>query len=219
MPTRKQIAVILSGCGVYDGAEIHEAVFTMWAIEKAGAAYQLFAPDKAQAQVVNHLSGETSDESRNVLTESARIARGHITPLHLLNPTIFDAVILPGGYGVAKNLCSFAFDGNECSIDEDVKKAILGFHKHQKPIGALCISPVLIAAILGKGQLTIGNDAETANAIKAFGATHTNTSHAETVVDKENKIVSSPCYMLDASITQVAAGAENTVNAVMKLIE
>lgn len=219
MPTQKKIAVILSGCGVYDGSEIHEAVLTLWAIEKAGAIYDIFAPDAIQSQVINHLSGDVTTESRNILVESARIARGKITPLHLIKPTLYDAVIFPGGYGVAKNLCTFEFDGTDCSIDPDVEKTILKFHQLNKPIGALCISPVLVAAILNKGNMTIGNDQETAAALQSLGATHTNASHGEVVVDKQNKIVSTPCYMLDATITQVATGAENAVNELIKMME
>lgn len=218
MPTQKKIAVILSGCGVYDGSEIHEAVLTLLAIEKAGATYDIFAPDAIQSQVINHLSGEITNESRNILVESARIARGKITPLHLIKPSLYDAVIFPGGYGVAKNLCTFELDGANCSVDPDVEKTILKFHQLNKPIGALCISPVLVAATLAKGNMTIGNDLETAAALQAMGATHTNATHAEVVVDKQNKIASSPCYMLDATLSQVAAGAENVVNALIQLM-
>lgn len=216
MPHRKQIAVILSGCGVYDGSEIHETVFALWAIEKAGAVYRAFAPDIEQHHVINHLSGEPTPGKRNVLTEAARIVRGNIAPLSLLDPGVFDAVILPGGYGVAKNLCSFAFEGADCTVNDEVAKVIRGFHKLRKPIGALCISPVLVAKVLGNVDVTIGHDRDTANAIAKMGATHTHAVHGEVVVDKENNIYTTPCYMLESSITQVAADVEKLVGVLVR---
>ncbi|MFT3737870.1 MAG: isoprenoid biosynthesis glyoxalase ElbB [Breznakibacter sp.] len=219
MPHRKQIAVILAGSGVYDGSEIHEAVFALWAIEKAGAVYRAFAPDIDQYHVINHLSGEPVTGKRNVLMEAARITRGKIAPLSLLDPGVFDAVIIPGGYGVAKNLCSFAFDGANCKVDEQVAKIIKGFHKQRKPIGALCISPVLVAKVLGKVDVTIGSDKDTANALTEMGARHTAATHGEVVVDKENNVYTTPCYMLDASITQIASDVEKLVNVLVRSLE
>jgi enhancing lycopene biosynthesis protein 2 len=218
MTTRKKIAVILSGCGVYDGAEIHESVFTMWAIAKAGADYQLFAPDKQQHHVIDHLTGQPSGEQRNVLTESARIARGQIKPLSEFNAAAFDALMMPGGFGVAKNLSDFAFKGPKSSVIPEVERAIREIHKAGKPIGALCISPVVIAKVLGNVQLTIGSDTETAEAIHQMGATHIPATHGQVVTDEKMKVATTPCYMLDASITQIAEGAENVVNAVLKMI-
>ncbi len=214
----KKIAVILAGCGVYDGAEIHESVFTMWAIAKAGAQYQLFAPDKEQHHVINHLTGEPANEKRNVLTEAARIARGDIKPLSQFNADAFDALMMPGGFGVAKNLSTFAFEGAGSTVDAEVEKAVRAVHKAGKPIGALCISPVVIAKIFGNVELTIGSDADTANALTSMGAKHIQTTHGEVVIDKKNKIATTPCYMLDANILQIAEGAENIVGAVLEMI-
>jgi enhancing lycopene biosynthesis protein 2 len=213
----KKFAVILSGCGVYDGAEIHEATLSMLAIVKHGATYDLFAPDINQHHVINHLTGKEMPETRNVLVESARIARGKISPLSDFNPKDYDALLLPGGFGAAKNLSSFAFDGPDCTVNQDVANALTGMHKAGKPIGALCISPVLLAKVLGNVTLTIGQDAATAEAVGKLGATHKNTSHGEVTVDKTNNIYTTPCYMLDANIVQIADGADNIVKAILGL--
>lgn len=215
---KRKIAVVLAGCGVYDGAEIHEATLTLLAIVRQGAQYQCFAPDVNQAHVVNHLTGEQMDETRNVLVESARIARGNIKPLDELNSDEFDAIVFPGGFGVAKNLCSFAFDGADCKVNADVQKAVQAMHKAGKPIGALCISPVLVTKILGNVEVTIGNDKGTAGAVEQMGGKHTVTSHGEVVVDKANKVVTTPCYMLDATIGEIADGAENLIKTILTIL-
>lgn len=219
MSDNKKFAVILSGCGVYDGSEIHESVFTLWAIAKAGAEYEIFAPDINQSHVINHITGDEMDEKRNVLVESARIARGDIKPLSGLDVAQFDALIIPGGFGAAKNLSSFAFEGPDCSIHPEVEKAVRETNEAGKPIGAICISPVIIAKVLGEAKMTIGSDQGTAEAIKEMGATHVNTTHGEVVIDNERKIATTPCYMLNATVPQIATGAENIVNAVIKMID
>lgn len=219
MSAKPKFAVVLSGCGVYDGAEIHEAVLTLLAIDRQGATYQCFAPDRAQMHVVNHLTGEATGESRNVLVESARIARGRITDVAQFNPAEFDAMIFPGGFGAAKNLCSFAVDGPACSVDPATERAVRAMAAAAKPIGALCIAPALMARILGDGvTVTIGNDAGTAQAVETMGATHQVAGHGDVVVDAKRKLVTSPCYMLDASIGQIAEGAENTVKTLLGMI-
>ena len=214
----KKFAVIISGNGVYDGAEIHETVLTMLAIKKAGADYQLFAPDMMQLHVINHLTGEEMPEKRNVLVESARIARGNIKPLAEYNPKDYDAMIFPGGFGVAKNLCTFAVDGPDCKVNPDVEKAVKDTHAVKKPIGALCIAPALISRLLGDVELTIGQDAGTAEAITKMGSKHVKTTHGEVVVDKKHNVFSTPCYMLDANILQIELGAMNVVEAMMEVI-
>ncbi len=218
MNKQKRFAVILAGCGVFDGAEIHEATLTLLAIAKAGASYQCFAPDKEQTHVINHITGSQVNESRNVLIESARIARGKIKPLNLYDPESFDAVILPGGFGVAKNLCSFAFEGSDCTVDPEVELSVIASIEAGIPVGALCITPVLMAKILPGAKVTIGNDAETAEAIIKMGAEHHNADHAEVVIDKKYKLVTSPCYMLDADIVQIAVGTENVVKEMIELM-
>ena len=215
----QKIAVVLSGNGVFDGAEIHEATLSMLAISRKGGSYQVFAPDVEQHHVINHLNGEEMDETRNVLVESARIARGKAVNLKLFNPAEFDGLLFPGGFGAAKNLCSWAFEGTEASVLAEVEDAIKGMVEQEKPIGALCISPVILAKILGNVQLTIGDDKGTAQAVESVGATHVNTTHGEVVLDNSYKVVTTPCYMLDASIDQIAVGAENVVSAMMEMME
>jgi len=213
----KKIAGVLAGCGVYDGAEIHEATLTMLAISRQGAQYQCFAPDVQQAHVMNHFTGKEMAEKRNVLVEAARIARGNIQPLSAYKAEDYDAIIFPGGFSVAKNLCTFAFDGINCKVNPEVEKAIRSTVVAEKPIGALCISPVLIAKILTDVEVTIGGDEATADAIENLGATHINTTHGEIVTDEKYKLVTTPCYMLDATIDQIASGAENLVKKVLEI--
>jgi len=217
MSYSKKFAVVLSGSGVFDGAEIHEATLTLYAIVKNGGTYEIFAPDIPQHHVVNHITGEEMNETRNVLIEAARIARGKIKPLSKFNEKDFDAIIFPGGLGAAKNLSSFAFDGINCSVNKDVENSIRQMANAKKPIGALCISPVILAKILGDVVLTIGQDAGTAEAVANMGATHRKTNHGEVIVDSRYKVVTTPCYMLDANIVQIAEGADNVVKTMMKL--
>lgn len=214
----KKIAVVLSGSGFYDGAEIHETTLALLAIVRQGASYQCFAPDINQAHVVNHLTGEEMPEIRNVLVESARIARGNIKPLSEFKATDYDAILFPGGFGAAKNLCSFAFEGTDCVVIPEVESVIREMVSADKPIGALCIAPVFVTKVLGDVKVTIGQDEETLQAIEQMGGFHENTSHGEIVVDEKYKLVTTPCYMLDASIDQIADGAENVVKKVLELI-
>jgi enhancing lycopene biosynthesis protein 2 len=212
-----KFAVVLSGCGVYDGAEIHEAVLTLLAISDNGGTYQVFAPNVIQHHVINHLTGEVMKESRNVLTEAARIARGNIKPLIDYRVSDFDALVFPGGFGVAKNLCSYAFDSIDMKVDREVEKAVKDTHAAGKPIGALCISPVLITMILGNVEVTVGNDAATIADIKAMGGDHKEKKSGEILIDSRNKVVTSPCYMVDATVTEIAAGADKTIKALISL--
>ncbi|MEZ5404698.1 MAG: isoprenoid biosynthesis glyoxalase ElbB [Verrucomicrobiia bacterium] len=221
MAQTKKIAVILSGCGVYDGSEIHEAVLTLLALSRAGAEVFCFAPNIPQHHVVNHLSGEVvEDEVRNVLTEAARIARGKIQDVAKCKVSEIDGVIFPGGYGAAKNLCDFAVEGVRCEVDPNVVKLIRGLHEAKKPMAFLCISPVIAAKVLGSAgvQLTIGNDPATKKAIEEMDAKHVVKDVKDVLVDDVNRIVSTPAYMYDASIAQVAEGIEKCMAVVLKLI-
>ena len=216
---KKKFAVVLSGSGVYDGAEIHEATLTMLAIAKAGAIYQCFAPDIKQHHVINHLTGKEMPEERNVLIESARIARGDIKPLEEFDAKAFDALIFPGGFGAAKNLSTVAFEGPNASVNPQVEKAVKEMLSLKKPIGALCISPAFIAKIIGNGvEVTIGTDEGTAGAINAMGGKHMTTTHGEVTIDKNFNVFTTPCYMLDATILDIHEGANNVVNAMLKTI-
>lgn len=214
----KNIAVILSGCGHQDGTEIHEATMTLWAIHKHGAQYQCFAPDINQHHVLNHITGQEMVEQRNVLIESARIARGNILDLAEFNPDTVDGLVIPGGLGAAKNLCTYAFDGSDCSVNRDLEKAVKTMHAAGKPIGALCIAPVILAKVLGNVELTIGRDESTAKNLTAMGARHTPTRQGEIAVDADNKIVTTPCYMLDSRLDQIGQGADNLVKALLELM-
>ena len=212
-------AVVLAGCGVFDGAEIHEAVMTLYAIDRIGGTYQVFAPNVKQHHVINHITGEAMNEARNVLTEAARIARGKIKALTEYRVADFDALIFPGGFGVAKNLCTYAVDGTDCHVDRVVEAAIRDTHKAGKPIGALCISPVLITRVLGDVTVTIGNDPSTASDIAAMGGRHEVKRHGEVSIDKKNRIVTTPAYMLNATITDIARDAEEVIKAIKEMVE
>ncbi len=213
------VAVVLSGCGVYDGAEINEAVLTLLSLELQGAAYQCFAPDREQMHVINHLTGEPAEgESRNVLVEAARIARGNIKPLAEAQAADFDALLVPGGFGAAKNLCDFAVAGAEMSVQPEFLALARAFHEAGKPIGLICIAPVMAAAICGEGtQCTIGNDADTAAAISAMGGTHLECPVTEARVDRERKLVTTPAYMLAGSVSEAYAGISDCVKEVLAL--
>lgn len=214
----KKIAVILSGCGVYDGSEIHEATLSLLAISRQGASYEIFAPDIDQHHVVNHITGAEMNETRNVLVESARIARGNIKDLKEFRADQFDGLLMPGGFGAAKNLSSWAFEGADSTVLPELEDALRAMVESGKPVGALCISPVILAKVFGKVDLTIGEDESTVDALVSLGANHVYTTHGEVVVDADHNLVTTPCYMLDATIDQIYQGATNVVDAMLKLM-
>lgn len=214
----KKVAVILSGCGVYDGAEIHESVLTLLRLNQRGIEVQCFAPDIAQLHVVNHLTGEATDESRNVLVESARIARGAIKNVREADAGDFDAVIVPGGFGAAKNLSSLAVEGAACEVQADVLALLKAFAAADKPVGLICITPALAAKIYGPGIVsTIGNDPDTAATITQMGGVHQDCHVDEIVEDTAHKLVSTPAYMLAQSISEAAAGINKLVDRIIEL--
>jgi enhancing lycopene biosynthesis protein 2 len=214
----KKVAVILSGCGVYDGAEIYESVVTLLRLDQRGAQVQCFAPNIAQLHVINHLTGEEMPESRNVLVESARIARGEIKDIREADAEEFDALIIPGGFGSAKNLSNFAIEGTACTVQPDVLALTEAFAEAGKPVGLICISPALAAKIYGPGvTCTIGNDAETAAALNKMGATHKECAVSDIVEDKARKLVTTPAYMLAQSISEAASGINKLVDRVLEL--
>jgi enhancing lycopene biosynthesis protein 2 len=217
---KKKIGVLLSGCGVMDGSEIHEATLTLYFLDKYGAESICMAPNKDQFDVVDHIAGAPVNERRNVLLESARIARGKIRDAAAVKAEELDAIIIPGGFGAAKNLCTFARDGADCSADESAAVLLKELHRQGKPIGALCIAPALIARLFGNDysvELTIGSDPGTAAALEKMGAKHKNAKVDEIVVDGKNKIVTTPCYMLAQSIKEVGEGAEKLVVKILEL--
>ncbi len=228
--SKKKVGVLLSGCGVYDGSEIHEAVFTLWAIEKAGGEWFCIAPNKPQLHVINHLNGSEMAETRNVLIESARIARGNIKDIAEVSIDSMDALVLPGGFGTAKNLTQWAVQGPDTSIDESVKNLILSMLRAKKPVGALCMSPTTLAKATQGSEfqisVTIGNTSEKSpydiaginTGLEKVGAKPIAKSGGEIYIDEKNKIVTSPCYMMEVGMQEVANGAEKVVNALFKMM-
>lgn len=214
----KKIAVILSGCGVYDGAEIHESVITLLRLDQRGAHVQCFAPNIAQLHVINHLTGEEMPESRNVLVESARIARGNVKDLREARAEDFDALIVPGGFGSAKNLSNFAVEGAACTVQPEVLALTEAFAEAGKPVGLICISPALAAKIYGPGVVcTIGNDVDTAAAVTKMGGSHEECTVTDIVEDRARKLVSTPAYMLAQNISEAASGINKLVDRVLEL--
>ena len=208
--------VVLSGCGVYDGSEIHEATLTLYFLDRAGVEIICLAPDINQLEVVDHLSASTVSGTRNVLTESARIARGDIKDIKEVKANDIDALIIPGGLGAAKNLCDFAVKGADCRVNPEVERLIKETHEAGKPIGFICIAPVIAARVLG-ATVTIGNDKDTAAAIEKMGGKHVVCGVDEIAVDEQNKVVSTPAYMLGPTIAKVASGIEKLVARVLEL--
>lgn len=218
---RPKVGVLLAGCGVYDGAEIHEAVLTLLALDRLGAEAVCLAPDVAQMHVVNHLTGKVEEgESRNVLVEAARIARGSVADAAKVDASALDALLVPGGFGAAKNLCDFAVAGAECTVDPDVSRLLKSVHGAGKWVGAICISPVLVAKLLGEERpnVTIGNDPGTARAVEAMGACHVGCGVEGIVVDEARRVVTTPAYMLGPSIGAVAQGIEKLVAEVVSRV-
>ncbi len=214
-----RIGIVLSGCGVTDGAEIHESVITMLELDKAGADMLLMAPNIDQLHVINHYTGQEMDEFRNVLVESARIARGEIKDMAEVTSSDLDALIFPGGFGVVKNLCDYAMTGKECSVNPDVVRLAQAVHKEHKPIGAICIAPAMLAKVLGEEiELTIGFDEQTAQDIDAMGAKHVQCPVENMVVDQERRVVSTPAYMEAKSIKEAAEGISKLVGEILNMV-
>jgi len=214
-----KVGVLLSGCGVYDGTEIHEAVLTLLALDRAGAEIICMAPNVDQYHVINHITQEIMEEKRNVLLESARIARGEIKDLKDVNATDLDALVIPGGFGAAKNLSDFAVKGPDASVQPDVKRLLVEMAESGKPVGALCIAPATLTKALEskEPEVTIGNDVETASAIEAMGGHHKTCTVDRIHLDEKNKVVTTPAYMLGPGIKDVAQGIQKLVDKVLEL--
>ena len=220
--SRPRVAVCLSGCGYLDGAEVQEAVLTLLALDQAGAEVICCAPDIDQAKVVDHRSGALVSERRNVLVESARIARGKIVRVTEVDVDTIDALVIPGGFGAALNLCNFALVGPDCRVDPGVVALIKAVHERGKPIGAICIAPVLLGQVLGRAgvkiTVTIGDDAGTAAALELMGVTHRDAAVTEAVTDHEHKVVSTPAYMLGQGPAEVFEGIRKCVDSVLAMV-
>jgi enhancing lycopene biosynthesis protein 2 len=217
----KKVAIVLSGCGVKDGSEIHESVLTILAAVRMGAEVRFYAPASSQKKVVNHLTGENEAQKRNMLVEAARIARGDIKPLRELTARDADVLIFPGGIGAALNLCSFAQDGASCEVLKEVSDVITDFHASGKPMGFICIAPAIAAKVLGhRGvELTIGSDAGTAASLQAMGAVHVKKAVQEIHVDERNRVVSTPAYMLGKNIAEVEEGISLLVEELLEMAQ
>ena len=215
------VGVLLSGCGVYDGAEIHESVLTLLALDRAGATIRCLAPNVPQMHVINHRTGEVTDERRNVLDEAARIARGEVQDVAEVQAEDLDALILPGGFGAAKNLCDFAVAGPKAQVQPDVARLLGDMLAAKKPLGVICIAPAVLAAVLrDRGEaadLTIGSDPDTAAGLEAMGVRHAPCGVEATCVDGEMRVVSTPAYMLAGGIAEAAEGIERLVGEVLAL--
>jgi len=220
MAMEKRVGVLLSGCGVFDGTEIHEAVIMLLTLDRAGAKSVCMAPDMDQFHVVNHLNREEEKERRNVLVESARIARGDIRNIKDVRASDLDALIIPGGYGAAKNLSNFAIKGPDAKVHPEVKRLLTEMAKAKKPIGAICISPATVTKALAerRPEVTIGDDPGTAAAIETMGGVHRACRVDQIHIDKANRLVSTPAYMLGPGIKEVAEGIEKLVNQVVAMI-
>ncbi|NLF24761.1 MAG: isoprenoid biosynthesis glyoxalase ElbB [Deltaproteobacteria bacterium] len=215
----KTIAIVLAGCGNRDGSEIHESVLTILSVVKSGATPRFFAPDMPQKHVVNFLTGESMSAERNVLVEAARIARGDIADLSKLKAASADALIFPGGQGVAFNLCDFLTNGPQCSVHPQVERVVREFHAAAKPMGFICIAPCIAAKVLGPEavELTIGGDPDTAAKLEAMGAKHHCTGASEIHLDKRNRVVSTAAYMCGKNIAEIECGISKLVQQVLEL--
>ena len=211
-----KVGVVLSGCGVYDGSEIHEATLALFFLDRAGVEIICLAPQVSQVDVVDHVTGKSTGEKRGVLVESARIARGSVRDIKQVKAADLDALLFPGGFGAAKNLCDFAVKGAACTVNPEVERLIREMKAVAKPMGFICIAPVIAARVLG-ATVTIGNDPDTAAAINEMGGRHVVCAVSETIVDEENKIVSTPAYMLGPTISKVALGIEKLVDRLLQL--
>ena len=216
----KKIAIILSGCGVYDGSEIHESVLTMLAINQNGAQYRCFAPNINQYHVVNHLTGDIDEnDTRNVLVESARIARGDIEDITELVVDEFDALVLPGGFGAAKNLCDFAINNQNYTMQADVLTVCQEFASANKPAGYICIAPVMIALVYGNSSIgTIGTDSDIASQLTTMGLQHVSCPVNDVVIDTVNNVISTPAYMLAGDIGEAAQGINKLIKNLLEMI-
>jgi enhancing lycopene biosynthesis protein 2 len=216
-----RVGLVLSGCGFKDGSEIHESVIAMLALEEAGATLDIFAPDLAQSAVIDHFTGEQLSSSRNILRESARIARGKIRDLAKAKAEDLDAIVLPGGFGAATNLCNFATSGTDMTVNPQLARLLEKAHELGKPIGAICIAPVILAKVFGRYgcRLTIGKDLETAHSIEKMGAKHVLCNVQDIVVDDQNKLVTTPAYMLGHSVRDIHQGIRKLADEVVRQVK
>lgn len=216
-------AVILGGCGRMDGSEVHESVCTLLSLDKRGVEIHMFAPDIPQTETINHLNNEKSKDTRNVLVEAARIARGNVKDIKVANIQDYDAVFVPGGNGIAKNLFSYAIDGPDFHVHPDVERFLVEGLRAQKPMGFICIAPVLLAKVAGKiglkVRVTIGNDENVSKTIASLNGIHENCPVSGIVVDEQHQLVTTPAYMLAKRISEVAEGIDHLVEKTLSFVK
>ena len=216
----KKFAVVLAGCGRKDGSEINEAITLLLSIEQHHCEYQCFAPNRPQTEVIDHLTEKAVKEERNILTEAARLARSKILPIEEYKAEDFDGLLFSGGYGVAKNLCDYAYKGAEMEVQPDVARVIIETREANKPIGAMCIAPVMLAKLLPGVCVTLGSEGTPdADNIRKMGAFHVQTEHGDVCADNELLVFTTPAYMLDATLKDVYDGAYNLVEAILESLE
>jgi len=217
-----KVCVILSGAGHLDGAEMRESIFTLLNLDQLNIAVDIFAPDMDQYHVINHLSGEVMEDKRNVLIESARVARGKVQALSELNPENYDALVMPGGFGVAKNLSDFAMSGENAKIIQKVQNVILNFYSSKKPICAICIAPTLLALTLKNHnpEITIGNDEDTIATIEKIGANHFKKSITDIHIDEKNLLITTPAYMYGTGkLSNIFQGVSKAIKALDTMLK
>lgn len=216
----KKFAVVLAGCGRMDGAEINEAVTLLLSLSQQGCAFQCFAPDRKQFHVVDHSKGVVANEERNILVEASRITRDKVLPIDEFKAADYDALVFSGGFGAAKNLCDYAFKGAEMQVMPDVARAINEMHAADKPIGGMCIAPVLFAKLIKDVHITLGNDGTPdVENVRKMGAHHIQSEHGDVVIDHENRVFTTPAFMLDAELADVYDGAYNMVEAIIQHLD
>lgn len=217
----KRVAVILSGCGVHDGSEPHETTLTLLRLDQLGIGYRCFAPDIEQRQSINHLTDEPMpEEARNVLVESARLVRGEVASLETLDPGEYDGLVLPGGFGVARNLSDFAEAGSDMSVLPLLRDKVMPFFESGKPIGLMCIAPVLVPRLLGQAiPITVGQDAGVAGAISSMGGLHKSCSVEDVVIDREHRVITTPAFMLTDRISEAAKGIFKLVDKLVDMMD
>lgn len=216
----KKFAVILAGCGRKDGSEINEAITLLLSIEQIHCEYQCFAPNRPQTEVVDHLTNEQVKEERNILVEAARLARSNVRPIEEYKAEDFDGLLFSGGYGVAKNLCDYAYKGADMEVKPDVARAIIETREAGKPLGGMCIAPVMFAKLLPGVCVTLGNEGTPdADNVRAMGAYHVQTEHGDVCADNELLVFTTPAYMLDATLKDVYDGAYNLIDAIIDTLD
>ena len=221
MNKNPHFAVVLSGCGRADGSEIHEAVCALLCIENMGCTYQCFAPNIEQAAVINHLNNQPMPETRNVLVEAARIARGNILDLKEFKVQDFDGIVFPGGLGAVTNWCDFAEKGIDCDVNNSIRAVIRSCYDHKLVIGAMCIAPAMVAVVLAdkKIHFTLGAGGAMAQKLEQLGVVHEEVGVTDVCIDRENRVCSTPAYMLASNMVDVCQGAQNLIGAMCQLIQ